>query len=113
MGGFCDNPSTPEARQLLSDIRAFLFERFEYEKKIMISRNSEDTWLHHEQHELMFNTLSWSIEMAQRDKVMCRSLYHYLDDWFRFHTENLDRTLCEPDSESLVFGLHSTGSGTS
>ena len=92
---FIDRSPDAKAWRLLNNIRTFLFQRFDYEDRLMCLAGCQNFPAHHEQHELMIRQLNWSIKTARRENSIDRNLCDFLNDWFCFHTQNLDRPLCD------------------
>lgn len=91
---FCDRDLRPEGRQLLQEIEMFLCERFSFESRVMLYNRHEDLAIHHQQHQLMLESLSWSITTVRKENQISHIVCDFLADWFRVHSEVLDAELC-------------------
>lgn len=92
---YVDNPLDVAAWRLLTDIRTFFTQRFEYEDQLMDCIQKEASLMHRQQHKMMLEKLFWSFGTVLRDNRIDRDLCDFIRDWFAFHVENLDRPLYE------------------
>jgi hemerythrin-like metal-binding protein len=92
--GFCGSSQQPQAMKVLKDIEDFLAHRFAFESRVMLYNRTEDMEIHCQQHELLLQNLSCSIEQVCKRNHVDVDLCDFLTDWFQFHRENLDYQLC-------------------
>ena len=88
-----DSSQKHDAYSLAVEIRDFLASRFEYEFQVMIHNCHGDTVVHHQQHQLLLEQLSWAISLAREQDCIPSHLCDFLTDWFRVHSEVLDARL--------------------
>ncbi len=91
LGSYCDKTLDSEGLTLLQELRAFLVKRFRHEERIMRADDAEDYAIHRQQHMILLDNLTWSIEMARQNNKISGDLKEFLAEWYHFHFSILDR----------------------